>query len=188
MFAHIFRLREFRMLLPPNLLRGVLHGVPFFLFPVGVKRLGLPNQYAAYLITAAAAASIAGSITIGLFLDRWRPGIVTFAGNILAAVGLTGVVLIRSAPAFVAFYWVTSFGLTVMGSAVPLGIYGVSPKDVVAAFDGARLIILSAFGALSMLVVGRLLDSVDARPVFVIAAALNVVNGYLYWRSFRRRG
>ena len=56
------------------------------------------------------------------------------------------------------------------------------------AFSGARLMLLSVGGAISVALVGRFLESFDPLPVFVAGAVLKLITGVWYWYGFRRDG
>jgi len=184
----VARLREFRVLLGPNALRGLDAGVIYFAWIVGLQRLALPATYVGFAVTAnAIAGAILGSMAVGLCSDRWGPGRVVFGGDLLIAIALVGMVLTDSPPAFIAFYALSVFGGTLEGTAVPLGTYEIVAPEVMGAYNGARLMLLSVGGAMSMSLVGWLLESLDPMPVFVAGAALKLVTGIWYGYGFRRR-
>ena len=184
----VARLREFRVLLGPNALRGLDTGVVYFAWIVGLQRLALPATYVGYAVTAnAIAGAILGSMAVGLCADRWGPGRVVLGGDVLIATALVGMALTDSPPVFLGFYALSIFGGTLEGTAVPLGTYEIVAPEVMGAFNGARLMLLSAGSAVSMSLVGWLLQSCDSLPVFVAGAALKLVTGIWYGHGFRRR-
>ena len=62
----------------------------------------------------------------------------------------------------------------------------IVPPDLMGAYSGLRLILLSAGGMISMPVVGYLLQTAGPSPVFAVGAAGTVFMGFAYWRGFRR--
>ena len=187
--SDVLKLREFRMLLGPNTLRGLDSGVFYFAWIVGLQRLDLPASYVGLAAMAQAiSGTILGSMALGLCSDRWGPGRVVFGGDLLAAVALAGMVLTDSPPVFLAFYALAAFGGTLEGAGVPLGTYEIVPPEVMGAFSGARLMLLSVGGAISVALVGRFLESFDPLPVFMAGAVLKLITGVWYWYGFRRDG
>jgi len=183
----VLKVKEFRVLFGPNVLRGLSDGVVAFAWVMGLKRLSLPDAYAGWATMAnAIAGTLLGTLAIALFVDRFGPGLVVFAANALTAVAMVCLAATNSPLVFLGFYALSVFGSTVMGSAVPLGTYEIGPPELMGAFSGARLMLLSAGTAISLPLVGGLLGSVDALPVFAGGAILKVAGGIWYWYGFRR--
>jgi MFS family permease len=182
----VARLREFRILLGPNAMRGVNAGVVYFAWIVGLQRLDLPTTYVGFAVAInAVAGRILGTMSAGLCSDRWGPGKVVLAGDTLTAIALVGMVLTSSPTAFLVLYALSVFGGTLEGTGVPLGTYEIVAPEVIGAFNGARLMLLSGGGAVSMSLVGWLLASFDPRPVFIVGAVLMLMTGIWYWRGFQ---
>ncbi|MDP6439873.1 MAG: MFS transporter, partial [Candidatus Brocadiia bacterium] len=183
----VLRLREFRVLVAPNLLRGAVAGVAYFAWVVGIQRLELPPAYAGLgAAVNAVAGTLLGSVAIGLFLDRRGPGPVLFAGGVLGAIAMVAMVLAPSPPVFLGFYGLFVFGMTLTGGGVPLGVFETAPPEMMGAFNGARLMLTIAATAVSMSAAGQLVKALGPFPVFVAGAALSVVTGIWYWHAFRR--
>lgn len=183
----VVRLHEFRALLAPNVLRGVTGGAGYFVFVMGWQRLQLSPQYGALLATLTAGGGLAGMAALGLLHDRYGAGMVCLVGNLGMAAGLLGAVLAPTPGWFLAFGVVHAIGSAMEGSGVPLGTYDVAPPAMIAAYNGARLLLLSGSSALSLPAIGYLLDDLRTPvPVFVAAAGLALLNGWLYWRGFDR--
>ena len=185
----VLGLKEFRVLLLPNLLRGVAFAPGGFLMVIAAQRLAVGRSYAGYLGAAGTAAGPAGSFAMGWAVDRYGPGRVILVGALLCALGAVALAYAATPVMFLAACVVYSFGGTLVGSAVPLGTYSIAPPGMVGAFNGGRLLLLSVSGASGALLVGRLLSrgSVGARPVLLGSAVLLVVLGLLYWYGFPRR-
>lgn len=183
----VFRLPQFRDLLVPNLLRGLLSGVELFAWVVGLKSLDMPAAYIGLAATVqAVSGSILGSAVIGLCSDRWGPGPVVFGGSLLSGGSLAAMVLTRSPEWFLAFFGLLTLGASLVALGVPLGTYRIVPPDLLGAYSGFRRMLVSAAGAVSMPLVGVLLESVGAVPVFVAGSAVSLLMGIGYWRGFHR--
>ncbi|MDP6439974.1 MAG: hypothetical protein QGH74_10095 [Candidatus Brocadiia bacterium] len=185
----VLRLREFRVLVAPNILRGTVAGVGYFAWVVAIKRLELPPAYAGLGAAAnAVAGTLLGNVAIGLFLDRRGPGPVLFAGGVLGAIAMVAMVLTPSPRVFLGFYGLFVFGMKLTGGGVPLGVFEIAPPEIIGAFNGARLMLTIAATAISISVAGQLLKTLGPLPVFAAGAALSVVTGIWYWYAFRRTG
>ncbi|MDP6439852.1 MAG: MFS transporter [Candidatus Brocadiia bacterium] len=184
----VWRLKQFRILFVPTLLRGLTSAFPFFAWLVAKERLNLPDGYAGLVVMVnALGGTILGHMAVGLLADRWGPGWVTFTGYALTAAVLLGLVFTDSGPVFLVLYGVLALGGSLIGVAVPLGTLEIAPPELVGAFNGARLILNAAGAAVSMALVGFLLESLDPLHVFAGGAVLSLVNGIWYWHGFRRR-
>jgi MFS family permease len=184
----VLRMKEFWLLLAPNVLRGLGASTVFFSWIVGLKRLDLPPAHVGLAATVeAAAGTILGSIIIGLYADRWGAGRLLFASGVLMALALIGMVLTSSSWLFLAFFSVLVLGTSIEGKGVPLATYELVPSTQIGAFNGARLMLLSGSMAISMPLVGKLLEETDPLPVMAAGAAIKVVMGALYWFALRRR-
>ncbi len=184
----VLKLKQFRALLAPNILRGLTSAFGFFAWIVAKERLDLPAEYAGLTVTVnALAGTILGAASIGLLLDRWGPGLLAFAGYMLTAVAVLGLGVMNSPMVFLALYGLIAFGGTLIGTAVPLGVFEIGPPELMGAFNGARMILLSMGGAIALPVVGHLLEAYAPLHVFAGGAVLLLVNGIWYWHGFRRR-
>lgn len=184
----VLKVRKFRVLIAPNALRGLVGAVGVFLVSIGTKRVGLPLAYAGYMVTVMKAAEMTAVIGLGWPVDRWGPGAVIMAGNLLSAFGVVGLILAPSPDLFLAACAVYGVGGTLMGYAVPLGIYEVAPHGLAGAFNGARLMLMGGVGAFAALLIGYLLKSAGSPVVLTGAAVGHLVTGGLYWYGFRRKG
>lgn len=181
----VLKTKGFRVLLGPNILRGLSTGFFYFAWIVGLKRLELPIIYTGLATSVyAIGGTILGSMAIGLLADRWGPGRVIFVGNALVVIGLMGLVMTNSPPVFLAFYALLAFGGMLEGAGIPLGCYAIAPPEVIGAFSGARFLLLSAGSAVSMSLVGHLLEAFDALPVFAAGAVLTLITGIWFWYAF----
>ena len=183
----IFRLPQFRDVMVPNILRGVVSAFLFFAWVVGLRRLDMPVAYVGLATTVqAVAGSVVGSAIVGLSADRWGAGPVIFAGSVLSAACLTAMVQTTSPDAFLALYGFLILGAHLIGVGVPLGTYRIVPADLMGAYSGARLMLTSAASALTMPLVGALLEITGAVPVFLVGSGLSLAMGFGYWRGFGR--
>ena len=116
------------------------------------------------------------------------PGRIILAGNTLTAIALVGLVLTSSPPVFLGCYALMTLGTSLEGVAVPLGTYEIVPAEVIGAFSSARRMLLSGGAAISMPLVGYLLESVDPLCVSVPGAAMISAQGAWFRHGFRRQG
>lgn len=123
---------------------------------------------------------------IALCTDRWSPGLVILGGSLLPAVGLVAPIYTGSPEVFLALYGLLILGAHPVGSGVPLGSFRIVPADLMGAYSGDRLMLMSAAGALALPAIGAALERVGAPPVLPAGAVLNLAMGLTCWRGFRR--
>lgn len=180
----VWDLRQFRILLVPFILRGIGDGAGFFVMAMGLKRLNLGDEYAGLAATTESWAELLGYVTIGLTVDRFGPGIVCFAGDLLIAGALASIILTKRPLVWLILYFVRSYGGIMEGAGVPLGCYFIIPREIMGAFSGARLMLLALTSAFAVPAAGYLLDHFDPVPIFFAAALVKLVAGILYWWGF----
>lgn len=180
----IWALRQFRILLPAFILRGIGDGAVFFTMAVALERLGLPDEYAGWATSAGAAGTLLGNLTIALTVDPFGAGVVCFAADLLVALALTGIVLTKLRAAFLALFFLLQYGGIIEGTVIPLGCFFVVPRQLMGAFSGIRLMLLALTSALVVPAAGELLDKFDPVPIFFAAALVKLAAGILYWYGF----
>jgi MFS family permease len=183
-FGRVIRMREFLLLAPPNILRGLGDGAVVLALAVGMRRLNLPVEYGGWTTAINYAAIFLGTLTMGFAVERFGSGRVLFAASLTVAAGLLGVVLAPSPILFLIAFWVMSFGAQIEGYTVPLAHYDIVPAAAIGAFTGVRLMILSGVSAIAAISVGYLLDRVSPLHVFIACATIKVFAGMLFWRAF----
>jgi MFS family permease len=181
----VLKLKEFQWLAGPHVARGLAVSAAGFALPVGLKRLGLPEEFPGYAASATTAATVLGGIAVGLIADRLGPSWTTFLGDVLYALGMATVVLFPSPIAFLALYLLMHFGRNIEDNAVPLGAINLVPAEHLGAFSAARLMILTGSTALSAPMFGYLFDHLSPLLVFGLAALLKVLTGVWFWCVFR---
>jgi hypothetical protein len=182
----VLKLKEFRLLLVPNVLRGLAGGVGYFVLAMGWERLGLSKEYGAAMATVTAGGALLGMVAVGMTHHRRGAGWICLVGDLFAAAGLLGVVLTGSPVWFLAFGGIFALGGTMEGAGIPLGAYDIAPPSMIGAFNGLRLLVLNGSVAVATVLVGHLLDRISPLPIFVTGAALTALTGVLYWLGFRR--
>lgn len=178
------RLKVFRMVAYPHILRGLLTGLMLFVVPTQMRRLSLSNDYAGYMAAAVCAADLISAVILGFTLDRWGAGVVTLLGCLLAGLSWATLIVAPSPISFLAFFLLLNIGEVLEQRAVPLGALEIMPTGVIGGFSAARLLIFTAGRALASGVGGKLLDAYDVSVIFVIAGALKLVLGVWFLGIF----
>ncbi len=178
--AKIFRMKEFLIMMPANLLRGLGNGVGAFIFWIALARLELPPEYAGYMTLITTTAPFVGNWLLWLTMDRFGAVIVIPVSCTIMAVSLMGTILTES-PAMFLFY---NFVYRVMGpleeTAIPLAHYEVVPKEVMGAFSTIRLGLLIITGSVSVTLAGLLMRVFQPTTIFAGSAAIKFLAGVLY--------
>ena len=138
----VCKLKEFRMLAYPHVMRGLLTGLMVFVVNTQMKRLELGDEYAGYMTAVVSAAGLLASVVLGLTLDRWGAGIVALLGGILTGLAWAAVLVSPTPIWFLIFFLILHFGDVLEQRAIPLGCFEIVPAGVVGGFTAARLLIM----------------------------------------------
>jgi|GEM_PF-3151745 len=183
----ICKMREFKLLAPPNILRGLGDGASFFVMAVGMQKLHLGVEYAGYTTSLIFLGLILGTSILGFTVDRYGAGRVLFSSEVFVALGLMGIVLTHSPIFFLVFFLMLQVSSNVEAYTIPLAHYAIVPASVIGAFFGVRLMILYLTAAITTQISGILLKRVDYFVyVFAVCAVLKLITGVLYWYAFNK--
>ena len=176
----IFTMKEFKILMPANVLRGLGNGAGAYIFWIALDRLQLPPVYAGYVTLANTCAPFVGNFILWLTMDRFGAVIMIPASCIVIAVSLMGTILTESPPVFLGFLFLYQVALPVEGTAIPLAHYEIVPNEVMGAFSTVRLGLLSITGSISATLTGLLLLWFSPFSIFVCSAAIKLLSGALF--------
>ena len=178
--AKIFRMKEFKIMMPANVLRGLGDGVGAIIFWVALKRLNLPPVYAGYVTLATVCAPFVGNLILGLTMDRFGAVIVIPASCIVIAACLMGTILTNSPVLFLIYLFLYWIAKPVEAAAIPLAHYVVVPNEVMGAFSTVRLGLLLVTGSISSVLAQLLLRRFTAVTIFAGSAVIKLLAGALY--------
>jgi len=181
----VLRLREFRLLAGPHVLRGLGSSIAGFAIPVGMKYLALPDGTPGFATAANQTACVLGGVGLAFIADRWGPGRSTLLGDVLLAAAMGCLLLSPSLPVFLALYFVLHFGRNIEDSAVPFGTTIIVPPEHMGAFSAARLMVMQGSAALGAPLFGYLFDHFNPVWLFALGALLKLANGLWFWWVFR---
>ena len=188
----VFKMREFALLMPANVMRGFGDGAGGFAVVIGMREIGLPLEIAGYATALACLSSLTANALIGKLADRVGAGRMILPTVLLLCVGLMGIVYSTSAWMFLGFYLLWNIMQQMESTEIPLVHYDVVPVEVMGAFSSIRLLCLNLTAVLSGMAVGFSLDHFPAWSVFAVCAALKIVSALLFARgsrlALRRRG
>ena len=176
----IVGMKEFKIMMPANLLRGLGDGVGAIIFWVALDRLQLPPVYAGYVTIATVCAPFIGNLILGLTLDRFGAVIVIPASCVVIAVCLAGTILTTSPVLFLVFlfgYWIAK---PVEAASIPLAHYQVVPNEVMGAFSTVRLGLLAITGNISTVLAQLMLIWFTPATIFISSAVIKLLAGALY--------
>ena len=174
-------MRQFRILMPANVLRGLGDGAGTFAMAVGMSRMGLSLEYAGYTTALTYFAGLLATAMIGVTVDRFGAGKVIPIIEVFLVIGLMGMVMVSMPVLFLLFFLLWQIMVTMEGLAIPLVHFEIVPVEVIGAFSGVRLLILTVVGGLSGLAVGYGLELVSPLLIYALCAGLKLTAGILYW-------
>lgn len=185
-FKSVVGTREFKLLLLPNLMRGLGGGAGFFAMAVGMKQLGLGVEFAGYTTMLIFLGGMFGTAIIGFTVDSYGAGKVLLFSNLCMAVSLMGIVLAPSAWIFLIFFFTMYISFACEGATIPLAHYAIVPQQIIGAFSAVRLLLFNATWGLAIAVNGYLLNIFGSVLVFSISACIYAVTGILWLYAFNK--
>ncbi len=187
-FANVVKLREFRILMPANILRGFGDGAGGAIIAVAMKQ-GLNTEAVGWSTAVLPIAAFCATGIVGVCSDKFGAGKLLPIINTLLVVGLIGSLfcmkqtLLSSSTFFVLCYFLWFMMAQMEANAIPLVHYDVVPTEVIGAFTGVRLFCLNVTMGLSGMLVGFALDHTKAIIVFAVCGALKIIAGLLFYAS-----
>ena len=160
-------LKQFRILMPANFLRGMGNGFGGYVLLLAIPRMNLPDEYAGYTTIIGQVAVFVSYVILGLTMDRFGAGIVLPVTEILMSVGILMSVITCDPLVFLGAIFLWRVMSAVEESAVPLAHFDVVPVEVFGAFSAVRLGLLNITGAFSGTLIGICLHWFS--PVYVAA-------------------
>ena len=176
----IFRMKEFALLMPANIMRGFGDGAGGYAVVVGMRDIGLPIEVAGYTIMLSSLSSLTANAAIGKFADRIGAGRMILPTVVLLCAGLIGMVNSTSTWVFLGFYLLWYVMMLMESTEIPLVHYDVLPVEVMGAFSNIRLLCLKLTASLSGIMVGIFLDHFAPWVVFAVCACLKLVSALLF--------
>ncbi|MEN6313900.1 MAG: MFS transporter [Clostridiaceae bacterium] len=180
----IFKVREFRAFVLPNVLRGIAMGGSYFAMAVGTKKLNLPPVYSTYMVLWGTIAAVFSNILFGFLIQCLGTGRICLSGSIIAAIGLVCMPFAKSPAMFLAFYFLMLFGQTFVDQGVPTGVYKIVPFEIMGIYTGGRFLLMTGGTALSTMVIGVFIDSGIVVRSLISVAVIQVVSGFLFFIGF----
>ena len=147
-------LKQFRILMPANFLRGMGNGFAGYVLLLAIPRMNLPSEYAGYTTIIGQVAVFVSYVILGLTMDRFGAGIVLPVTEVLMSVGIMMSVITCNPLVFLGAIFLWRVMSAVEESAVPLAHFDVVPVEVFGAFSAVRLGLLNITGALSGTIMG----------------------------------
>ncbi len=184
-FKNVVKMKEFRILMPANILRGIGDGAGAFAVVVGMRQLGLSSEYLGMAATILAFGSLLATGITGFCADKFGAGkLLPFIIGILVC-ALMGMSFAAQPIVFFVCYLIWYVTYQMEANAIPLVHYDVVPAEVIGAFSGVRLLLLNLTAGISSLIVGIGLDYISVILVFAICAFLKLIAGALFYNSVR---
>ena len=179
-FAETVRMRQFRIMMPGNILRGMGDGCTAYIMLLAVKRMNLPAEYAGYAGMIASASIFVSYVIMAFTLDRFGVGLVLLIADTLLVVGLMGTAVTMNPLLFLACFLLLRVMANIEATAVPLVHYEVVPREVMGAFSSVRLFLLTITTNVAGTVVGFCLGLLSPVLVFAGSAIMKLAAGAFF--------
>ncbi len=185
-FKNVVKMKEFRILMPANILRGFGDGAGYsYAMVIGLKYLDLGVEYAGITTFIMALGGLISTGIIGFCSDRFGAGKLVPIIEVILITGLLGMVVSPAPWFFVSCYLFWYIMQNMEANAIPLIHFDVVPTEVIGAFSGVRLFFLNLIAGFSGMIAGISLDHYSPLLVFGVCAFLKLVAGAFYYNSVR---
>ena len=186
----LLKIREFKQLIFPNMLRGMINGVLTMSTTIGFT-LGILNEKsAAYLVTAITAATVLSSLCYAFLAKRYLQNYtLLFIGTVLMS--LMVLFYVPNGIFFIAVNFICYFGMCMVNYAVPLTVYEFVPYEISGVYHAWRLLLTTTGFIISTAVIGIVLEKNAVIIPFIkvnivlfmlfIAMILAITAGIIYY-------
>ncbi len=184
---HIFPMRQFRLLMAPNILRAIGDSVHAFIVPIGLVKFA-DDPAAVGLFTIAS--SVGGAFG-GLFLTLLQKKSDVSKLYLVAATTIGVVLVVSCLTGSLALYTLAvglaSAGFLLYGSLPAAVTYKYVPADVIGSFTALRLFVLNLFSSAFGYLIGVVLEvDIPYLSLCIAALAAYVASGVLFRTACRK--
>lgn len=175
------RLKSFRWLLAPNLLRGFNSGVIGMMAVIGMHELGMDETQGSALSVALTTMSLVGCGAYLLLLRRFDSVTQYLMGSVIMLVFLPASLLGGRFAVFLACYVVVILGQMLGDYAVPVAICEIVPYRCIGSYTSLRMGAHTGGMALGTAVAGAWLGHFPAMALLIVSGAAQFASGLAYY-------
>lgn len=176
-------MREFRLLLMPNIFRGVADSIWGFMIPIGLLKFEADPLAVAVFTVAIPLGNGLGNVVLTAMKKQPNPG-----RTYQLTTAVTGAVLILSCfvdnlYVFAGLYAVTCICFLLYGNMPMLFSYRYVPSGVLGCYTSLRLFILNLFSAIIGYITGVVLElDIPFLVLSIVAFVMYLISGVLFRR------
>ncbi|MCL2519039.1 MAG: hypothetical protein FWF15_10795 [Oscillospiraceae bacterium] len=176
---NLFKNPIFKSFIIPNFTRGITAGIIGIVAIIGFHDNILDKVSAAYLVTAATVANIAGSILYTVLSKLIKSNILCLLGSImtLALLFLSS----NSIIIYIAGYFIAYLGIMIISLAIPYRVYEIIPFEIAGIYNSWRMILMTAGITFSTVATGFAIKFVPSYVIFIIAIVCQLYCGIIYF-------
>lgn len=183
----IFPLRQFRLLMSPNILRAVGDSVRAFLTPIGLVAFANDPAAVGWFTIAGSVGGAVGCLLLVLLQKRVNVGRLYLLSTTTIGVVLVTSCFINSLPLYTLAVGLSSCGFMLYGSLPQVVTYQYVPADVIGSFSALRLFILNLFNSAFGYLIGVILDwNIPFLPLSIAALVTYFASGLLFRSACRK--
>ncbi len=184
-FGKLLRMKSFRQLIVPNVLRGIHMGM-LSVAAVIATACGNTSETVSRVVPITFLGSILGSLIYMLASRRVESRRLCLIGSLIVCVGVL-MPFCRNTM-FLLVYFVTILGKYIIDYAVPSQVYAMIPADTACFYQTWRMILTTSGSVLSTAVSGVFIEHISITGFLVIASLCQVVCGIGYFCVRRETG
>lgn len=183
----IFPLRQFRLLMGPNILRAVGDSVRAFLTPIGLVAFADDPAAVGWFTIAGSVGGAFGCLLLVLLQKRVNVGRLYLLSTTTIGVVLVASCFINSLPLYTLAVGLSSCGFMLYGSLPQVVTYQYVPAEVIGSFSALRLFILNLFNSAFGYLIGVILDwNIPFLPLSIAALVTYFASGLLFRSACRK--
>ena len=183
----IFPLRQFRLLMGPNILRAVGDSVRAFLTPIGLVTFADNPSAVGWFTIAGSVGGALGCLLLVLLQKRANVGRLYLLSTTAIGVVLVASCAINSLPLYTLAVGLSSCGFMLYGSLPQVVTYQYVPAEVIGSFSALRLFILNLFNSAFGYLIGVILDwNIPFLPLSIAALVTYIASGLLFRVACRK--
>ena len=178
---NILAYKPFYKLIIPNLLRGFNMGIFAMAATIGYYNKCLDSASASILVIVMNISTFLGTVGYSKVSEKYSDKNILLISSILVC-ALTSLMLVKQNPVFfISLYAVGYFFLTFVNYSVPVAVTKIVRYDVIAQYNGGRMLLNTAGTSIAGFVCIALFDTIGPHITMIIAGSTQLISGICYY-------
>lgn len=182
-YRDILGMRQFRLLLAPNILRSFGDSVVFFVISTGLIRFSGQKGAVGSFTIAVAVGNMLGNLLITLLHRKAGTARLYILSALATGAGLVCACMTASVHVYALLIVPIYTGDMIVGTVFPLAVYEYVPARKISSFTALRIFTLNLLNGFFVYLFGLALNCVSYLPLCILGLAAFAIGGYLFYRA-----